>query len=541
MPIKLRRDAIRLFEASCEALHIAVTQLGASKRYKHRTYAAYAIEIGLIGAAAELAMSACLVQAIGQSALVLSGNQHFKSFAQIREEFRSLVQNAPPSLDFIFQDVADRVDHQKKLFEHSIQFSRLATVRASGLHGGYGLLHEATIVQANLVADFLECLAVSSRIRPYLEQVPRCLLYDKDRLVFIEDLVHRLRSAPSQNRAEMLASVYLVLPEVPSEQPEWLAAFERVSIAPRERDIQYLMNILPEAIPASLRKTTSLGGGIPVRVERDNPNALPIAPQFLRSEFKDIRDQWYADVGNANGRLKEQPAKLDLPPSGFIREVFAQGIENCDLLDNGRFTAHGAWPAIVSSLYGNGNANITPGPFWFIVRKTDDLGQLLAILKQVKSVAPRALMSRLQQAMEGIEAIRGSQAIARKDVVIAELLNSIDEAEQRKQSLKRNYQTAQGNHRQLPEEFSERIRLIAEENHQIGDVLTDILESDVAIEAKRYWGSILANAALDIDDAPALVKLLQNFDLSQTHTAAKKAIRRIDFRLYGPSVESLTK
>jgi len=65
----MRRHAIRLLEASLESLDLAVSSLGATKRREFREpVATYAPEIGLIGASAELAMSACLVQAYGPRA-----------------------------------------------------------------------------------------------------------------------------------------------------------------------------------------------------------------------------------------------------------------------------------------------------------------------------------------------------------------------------------------------------------------------------------------------------------------------------------------
>jgi hypothetical protein len=59
MPALLRNDAIRLFEAAQEALHIAISSLGTSKRKEFRQSGAhYAIETGLIGTAAEQVMAA---------------------------------------------------------------------------------------------------------------------------------------------------------------------------------------------------------------------------------------------------------------------------------------------------------------------------------------------------------------------------------------------------------------------------------------------------------------------------------------------------
>jgi hypothetical protein len=72
MPSLLRHESIRLVEASREALQLAVSSLGSKKRVSFRQpQAEYSIEIGLIGVAAELAMTACLVQAHGTSIILL--------------------------------------------------------------------------------------------------------------------------------------------------------------------------------------------------------------------------------------------------------------------------------------------------------------------------------------------------------------------------------------------------------------------------------------------------------------------------------------
>jgi hypothetical protein len=85
-----------------ESLHMAVASLGSSKRIDVRQpAAAYAPEIGLIGASAELAMSACLVQALGSSAVVWASGQ-YKTAAQILDDFRDLSREGESSEQFVW-------------------------------------------------------------------------------------------------------------------------------------------------------------------------------------------------------------------------------------------------------------------------------------------------------------------------------------------------------------------------------------------------------------------------------------------------------
>lgn len=64
MPMYLKRDTIRLLEASVESISLAVAALGLPRRYESREPASEnSIAIGLAGVSAELAMSAIIVQA----------------------------------------------------------------------------------------------------------------------------------------------------------------------------------------------------------------------------------------------------------------------------------------------------------------------------------------------------------------------------------------------------------------------------------------------------------------------------------------------
>ena len=299
MPTLLRYDTIRLLEASIEALQLAVGSLGSQKRIDFRQPTAeYSIEVGLIGAAAELSMAACLIQAYGPSVIQWPSGK-YKTAAQILADFRTMLKDAPANSAFITRGVQDAVQHRNELLRQTISFRRLFPVRAAALHAGRGLLHEATVVQSNDVADFLELLKKSSKISPYIPHVPRCRWYVTDRNMIVEDLARRLRDAQGEDRVTALASLYLVLPDIPEEDPDWLEAFDRLATAPRQRDITYLLDALETAVPVSLRRIAGAGDIIPVAYRPQNADALPIAPQFLRRQFNEIPELWHADVATA--------------------------------------------------------------------------------------------------------------------------------------------------------------------------------------------------------------------------------------------------
>src|SRR6185369_17028816 len=95
------------------------------------------------------------------------------------------------------------------------------------------------------------------------------------------------------------------------------------------RDISLLLDCLHEASPVSLKKVkgklSESSDVLPVAIRPDDPNALPISPEWLRNQFNKPIDQWRADIGSANGRLEQNA--LDLPPADFVRNLFATGLE----------------------------------------------------------------------------------------------------------------------------------------------------------------------------------------------------------------------
>lgn len=533
MPPLLRNDAVRMLEAAIESLHIAITNLGSKKRFDFRQgQAEFAVEIGLIGIAAELAMSACLCQAGGPAAILWPSGQ-YKTAGAVLEDFRTLVSAGLANSAFLTQDVADPAAHKRSLLAKVQNFRRLIPFRAGGVHAGNGLLHEATVVQANDVSEFLELLSKSSRIRPYLSKIPQCLLYSRDRTLLVEDIDRRLREASGRARATALASLYLVLPDIPNEVPEWIDALERVSIAPRHRDVAFLMECVDAALPAVLRRVGDREGvPVPVAVRPDDPHALPINPQFLRRQFTDIPALWHADIATSNGRLEN--GSIDPPPAEAVREVFALSLNRSHILREGEsFTGHQSWAHIVSSLTVQG----TPGPYWFLVRRTDDLGQLVAQVRRAVAVGARITNQNSTEFFSGVEAIRRNTPIPVNSPLVEALLAEIAEAETKRAALTFNIERSRGLNRALPDDLVPEAIDVADGGQTVGYLLDLVLQDEGGrLEAKRYWSKVCAEIASDQDDLPSLIRVLATRDLVPAHTAARKALRRIDFRLFGPPV-----
>jgi len=162
MPLLLKKESIRLLEASLESLSLAITGLGMPRRIEVRESSSiYATPIGLIGVSAELAMSAVVIQALGPNALLLR-NGHFKSGSEILDDFKNILRNPVPRHVFLTKGVVEPLDHLSTLLELISNFKILISSRAGGLHAGKGPSKEVCIVAANDVIKFLNTLALSA-------------------------------------------------------------------------------------------------------------------------------------------------------------------------------------------------------------------------------------------------------------------------------------------------------------------------------------------------------------------------------------------
>lgn len=83
--------------------------------------------------------------------------------------------------------------------------------------------------------------------------------------------------------------MYLVIPELPDKQPEWFPVFERALVASRANDISFLVDILAKSHYGSLIKASKSKEGIPVTVQKGNPYAIPIEPQYLKNLFQILK------------------------------------------------------------------------------------------------------------------------------------------------------------------------------------------------------------------------------------------------------------
>lgn len=532
----LSRDTIGLIESSKETLFSAIKNLGISKDYEFIVEASkYSAEIGLIGASVEQLIAACIVQAKGIKAITQEKSGHYKTFKNLISDFQKLIKDHILARS-LYKGIKNIDEHQDNLNKYATRLRLLCTARAFGLHGGVGLTHEATVVQAVQASNFMELISKSDNFKPYLRYIPKCLLYKIDRTLILEDLAAKLNNANEEDKPALLASIYLVLPEIPENEPEWLKIFEKITIAPAENDLVYLTQVLSTALPATLIRASSKDGDfLPVTISSDNPNAIPISSFHLKRKHINLKDQWYADIANANGRIED--GVLDLPPQHTVAAVFGIGLDEAKIMAGQNFGPHESWPFIISSM----NSSGTCGPYWFLVQKTDDLGQLKKQLLNAKKFASKKLILNINECIAGIELIQ------EKDIDISENLDSlydikrnIDEAQKKRKSIKNCIERSKGSHRELSDTLEKKLYECLNQENSNTKFYDGILHSKddipLKIKALNYWCRTLAEGAMYITEAASIVSILENKKLSQAHTASRKALRRIDFLEFGPKL-----
>ena len=533
MPQYLRTSSVRLIEASQEALHLAFVGLGLPARQELRVGAAqFAASVGLIGVAVEQVMSAILVQVLGEDALMSSRTQ-FKSAREVLQDLRTLLIAPPPRASFLTYGLPDAAAHRQELHRATEGFTLIIGERAAGLHAGQGPSRAVAMVQAQKVLAFYNLLALSSRVRPYLEQRPRLPESRLDTDVIVDDLARRFTEAETLGeRSAPLRSLFLVLPEVPAIAPDWLDAFDRSAVAPTNDDINLLLQTLERAAPVRFHRLNAGGQGLPVVVRPNDANALPIAPHHLRRAFGDVLGQFDAYVGTANGRMND--GHLEMPPESFLLDLWVLGPNQLfQELNRERLTAHDAWPLIMTAL----SSPRINRPFWFLVSMVDDLGQLVAQLRRAFAIGGGGHL-RQQQAptLEALEALRRTQVLAPDNPVVATVRRAYAQANARREAIAPAIERNRGTARDAGPEAEAVLRRVSEGELAVGQAFEAVM-SLLNQEAKRYWTRLLAESASDPEDREMLVRIHRDDDLVPAQSAARKAMKLIDAVSYGPQVE----
>ena len=535
MPKLLKRDTIRHIESALEALSLAQIGICQHRRDELKiSNVRFSPEIGLIGTALELIMSAILIQAYGKSSIIKEGAKRYKTAGEILHDFRSLLRDSPPVLNFMTNGIHDSKEHIDRILKHTLKFRIIITARANGLHAGMGVSNEVVFSVFNNITDFLKLISESVNFKPYLCHIPRLIGIKEPSELLIEDLIRKINIEKDTTEQKLLiSSLVLVLPDIPDESPDWLEKFENFQLKPRKSTLKLLVNSLGDAFPVSFRKINSEEGTIPVKIDETNPDSLPIAPHYLRSEIRKIHEQWYSESGIASAQLEKKI--LDLPHEGTLYTVFTLGFQDTGILEpEKKFKGQRAWAFITKALKVSKNGNTYP--FWFIIRNTEDFGQLKAQLKKAKKIANQTLKDNITNVIIGIEAIENKTSVSKSIPFYKSLFdiqntfnNNIDKIDRFK-SRTLKYP--------LDERYLEQLDSVIEGELHVGDLLNEILiDEDKDLDFKRYWAMNLSSLCNEIEDTPSLLSVLNDKELDSAHTWVRKAFRNIDFQLNGPKVE----
>jgi hypothetical protein len=538
MPRLLKNDTIRLMEASIETLGLAQFGICTFRRDQLKIeQVRYSAEIGLIGCSIELIMSSVLIQALGKKSIYRDYESgKYKTASEILADFRALLKQSSANTLFLINGVPNPQEHINKLLDLTNKFQLIIISRANGLHNGYGLKYELVASLFQSVSSFFELISQSNNIKAYLTKIPNLVGIKIDNSVLIDDLYNQIQdSKNTQEQKSLISSLFLILPEIPKKMPEWIERFESIKIAPKKNDIVYLIDALEKANPVALNKVTDTSNQLNVKiVGRDIEGVIPITAHFLKSEYTQIRDQFYADIATANGRLNNK--ELDLPPKSSIYNAFAFNVENLQILEPGKkFTAHQTWPFIVAAI--DVPKNNTPAPYWFLIRLTEDLGQLKSRLKKAAKYGNITLNKNITIVLGGIEAIEQDEYIDAQSVFIKQIITETNLFNNNLEKLEILYKKNGLNG--LSQDYENDFSYFFSELMSIIEILTKIKQDEnLNKTCKKYWIAKLTSLLPEMEDLPILANILDDAELNNTHTNIRKVFRAKDFSDYGPKVKS---
>lgn len=533
MPQLLKRSTIRLIESSVENLNYCIEIIQKPNRIPiHYIDSFLSIPTGLLGISFELLCSAIVVQVHNDKKLLIRENGYYKTASQILDELKDILTNPTPKLSFLTQGIKDKNGYLISLKNKFNEFSLMAKLRASAVHSAISPSKEVVIIYINKLLNIYTELKKSNRISGYLNFLPSLSISTTENNIIIEDLIRSISEEKNiESNPHKLVSLFLVLPEVPTYKPEWLEKISNVNIAPKKDDIAFLLKVLGECESVNLVKRRNTGSELPVSIQQGNPNALPIDPHYIRKEFTKFKDQFYADISTANGRLNQK--QLDLPPIDSVYYIVSNRIEVIEEKFNNEKMSHlDSWPFIIRSMSQQG----TIGPYWYFVRKTENISQLTSYLNKAFQLATGYLKrrERKHELFSGIDCLLESKtnnSYHVKDIEI--LVKNFNDAKTNFEN-RINSSSFRSEHPEYYEIFSNVISGDNNINYAIEKALND---SNLNIATLKTWIKYLVEIAESEEDLLSIIELLKDNKFSAIYTNIRKAIRRIDFLCYGPSIE----
>jgi len=536
MPRLLKNETDQRLIVSQRALTTAFAMLTIPKPVSYEPVGTDgAIEIGLIGIAADLAISACLYEVLGVSGITRKDTGFYLTASEALDLFHTTLDSKIPRLAALTQGISNPAAHLKKLDTACSGFPVIFTARASAVHGGAGVSHDVAFFAGKYVADFLITLAESTKWKPYLKQVPATPALPKERTLIARELAVLLSTGDKSKAAAALAGIYLVLPELTKKEPEWLKTLQRVQVSPRSQDISVLVKSLQQAGVGDIFKVGKGANATAAKIvdKADNPDALPIYIEGMKKKFDKLSDAWCGYVGNANGELDK--GILSLPPIDSIYRFAVTGIDSLGLPveeTKAGLSSHSLWPFVAGSL----NYSGTKGPCFFLLRslKSGEYGQLL---KQLTTAAERSnkLKKALSMYKPLLEAAANKKPMTGGSALAKDFAASAAVREKKRESivdrLSARGKAATGKRKAAYE------LLVTEV--QKGDSLAEpmklIRDGTINLDSDRISTlRLLIESTNEREDLSALTGVLADNALQAVSTSVRKAIQEIDYLFFGP-------
>lgn len=530
MPKFMKDRAIGLLEGGVEAYLLGLYGLNLpSTRTRRKQDTRYAPIMGMFGASVELLAKACLVQAKGTAAMYKNGDVNsgvYKFGTECINEFKKAVRDEDYTMEFIWRDEKTKLENKEILNNYLSKFRLLQDLRANGLHAGIGCSRDIAVTTANDIYGFIQLLANGKRLKAYLKMIPAPESTVKDREAIIEDLQRRLNNRKTLvEKVDILRGMYLVLPYVPDMKPEWLDCFDKISVVPpSQNDVNYLVKTLQEAHSIYLLKSRGGKEGLPVKVDNNNPDALPIAIQNIKRTLNNIPDMFYNDVLTANTWLDK--GKLSLPIDDFLIDLFALGVNRSKILqDNTSLTAQQVWPFVVSAYSTQG----TPRPCWELIRNCDEIDKLINFLQKAKMIGNGYYCRRADALIKCIKAYKDGNTVhftKSSDRVFGEILLYSQTLGQKPRENPITPQFILGN------PLSDSIADIASDYLSGGLTTGEAIEkmlliNDLNNNDKRVVAALM-RTCVTIDQRNGLVAVLRSDIMKNTHSEARKQMFFID-------------
>ncbi len=533
MPRLLKSETARRLRVGQRALSIAFSLISTPKSVSHQgDKSDGAIELGLVGIGAELAISACLYEILGPGAIIRKDSGFYITAGEALAKFRAALASGIPRLSLLTQGIGGAAEHLKSLDRACAGFKVLFTSRAAAVHAGQGASSDVVFCVGKDVAHFFELLAESPKWKPYLKDAPAVPALPKERTIIAQELAAAVKGK-DKGAVVALANIFLVLPDLSKDGPEWLSALERVHVNAKPNDISILLKSLESATVGDLMKVGKGASGIAAKIDPDNPNAVPIYIAGMKKKFENASDSWNAYVGTANAEIDR--GVLSLPPIAAVYGFSAIGIDGIGLPaeeTSDGLPAHVLWPFIASAL----NYNGTKGPCFFLARslRADAAGQLTALLNKA-AIKSNTLVKSLKDFFPLLDATVAKESAPINSTVAGGLTKSGTARDENRENLEdilmeRRKQTSAD----LKSKYDQLIAIFTQSD-SVGACIAALVEGNIDLKDEKFSTlRTLIAAASDQEDIAPLARIIGDNDLKMLATPARKAIAEIDYALYGP-------